>query len=60
MADTALAIALLGGDAGLRAGEMRALRGTDLDLEKGRIRVECSDWRGHVTTTKGGRTATCR
>jgi integrase len=52
-ADTALAIVLLGGDAGLRAGEMRALRWTDIDLTKGQIRVECSDWRGHVTTTMG-------
>jgi len=40
---TALAIVLLGGDAGLRTGEMRALRWTDLDLTQGQIRVECSD-----------------
>jgi integrase len=46
---------LLGGDAGLRAGEMRALRWTDVDLEKGQLRIECNEWRGHITTTKGNR-----
>ena len=46
---------LLGGDAGLRAGEMRALEWTDLDFGKRQIRVERSEWRGEVTTTKGNR-----
>ena len=41
--DAALVIVLLGGDAGLRAGEMWALRWADLDLEEGQIRVECSE-----------------
>jgi len=35
---------LLGGDAGLRAGEMRALLWTDADLERGMLRVERNDW----------------
>jgi integrase len=52
---TSHASILLGGDAGLRAGEMRALRWTDVDLDAGRLRVECSEWRGQITTTKGGR-----
>ena len=50
-----LVTVLLGGDAGLRAGEMRALEWTDLDFVKRQIRVERSDWRGLVGTTKGNR-----
>jgi integrase len=46
---------LLGGEAGLRAGEMRALLWTDVDLEKGQLRVERNEWQGHISTTKGGR-----
>jgi integrase len=48
-------VVLLGGDAGLRAGEMRALQWTDVDLEKGQLRVERNEWQGHICTTKGGR-----
>jgi integrase len=48
-------IVLLGGDAGLRAGEMRALVWTDVNLEKRQLRVERNEWQGHITTTKGGR-----
>lgn len=51
---------LLGGDAGLRAGEMRALEWTDVNLKKGQIRVERNEWRGHITSTKGNRVRTCR
>lgn len=46
---------LLGGEAGLRAGEMRALEWTDLDFVKRQIRVERSEWRGLVGSTKGNR-----
>lgn len=46
---------LLGGDAGLRCGEMMALTWDDVNLRKDQICVERSDWRGNVTTTKGGR-----
>jgi integrase len=49
-------IVLLAGQAGLRSGEIRALRWTDVNLEKRQLRVECSEWRGHVSKTKGGRT----
>lgn len=52
---TAHVVVLLGGDAGLRGGEMRALRWTDVDLQKGQLRVECNEWQGHITTTKGNR-----
>jgi integrase len=48
-------IVLLGGDAGLRCGEMMALEWSDVDLEKRQLRIERSDWKGQVTSTKGGR-----
>jgi integrase len=48
-------IVLLGGEAGLRCGEMKALEWRDIDFRKGQICVERSDWNGQVTTTKGGR-----
>jgi integrase len=48
-------IVLLGGDAGLRCGEMMALEWTDVDLAKRQLCVQRSDWKGHVTVPKGGR-----
>ena len=48
-------VALLGGDAGLRLGEIMALEWRDVDLQKRQLCVERSDWKGQVTTTKGGR-----
>ena len=48
-------IVLLGGEAGLRCGEMMALEWTDIDLTKRQLCVQRSDWKGHVTTPKGGR-----
>ena len=48
-------ITLLGGEAGLRCGEMMALECSDVDLAKGQMCVERSDWKGQVTSTKGGR-----
>jgi integrase len=52
---TAHLIVLLGGEAGLRCGEMIALEWRDVDLGKRQICVQRSDWNGQVTTTKGGR-----
>jgi integrase len=52
---TAHLIVLLGGEAGLRCGEMMALEWRDVDLGKRQICVQRSDWNGHVTTPKGGR-----
>ena len=49
-------IVLLGGEAGLRCGEVMALEWTDVDLPKRQIRVQRSDWKGQVTAPKGGRT----
>jgi integrase len=34
---------------------MMALEWRDVDLAKGQLCVERSDWKGHVTSTKGGR-----
>jgi integrase len=48
-------IVLLGGEAGLRCGEMIALEWTDVDLMKRQLTVRHSDWNGQVTTPKGGR-----
>ncbi len=48
-------IVLLGGDAGLRLGEVMALGQDDVDLQKRQLCVQHSEWKGHVTTTKGGR-----
>jgi integrase len=48
-------IVLLGAEAGLRAGEMIALEWGDVDLAKRQLCVERSEWRGHVTSPKGGR-----
>ncbi len=48
-------IVLLGGEAGLRCGEMMALEWSDVDLGKRQLRICQSEWKGHVTATKGGR-----
>ena len=48
-------IVLLGGDAGLRCGEIMALEWRDVDLHKRQLCVQRSDWKGHVTAPKGGR-----
>ena len=48
-------IALLGGEAGLRCGEMMALERTDVDMNTRQLCVARSDWKGHVTVPKGGR-----
>ena len=41
-------IVLLGGDAGLRCGDMLALEWSDVDLTKRQLCVRRSDWEGHV------------
>ncbi len=49
-----LGIVLLGGDAGLRCGEIRALRIDDIDFRgRGRLHVRRSMWRGIEGPTKG-------
>jgi integrase len=41
--------------AGLRLGEVVALEWRDVDLQARRVTVQRSDWLGHVTVPKGGR-----
>jgi len=48
-------IVLLGGEAGLRCGEIQALEWTDIDLDRRQLWVRRSDWKGHVSAPKGGR-----
>jgi integrase len=48
-------VVLLGGDAGLRLGEAMALQWTDIDLPNRQLTVQRSEWKGHVTLPKGGR-----
>jgi integrase len=49
-----LLLVLLGGEAGLRLGEMMALRWKHVDLDKRQVCVAESDWKGRVTVPKGG------
>jgi integrase len=51
----ALLIVLLGGEAGLRCGEMMGLQWTDVDLVGRKLQVARSIWKGEVTSTKGER-----
>lgn len=44
---------LLGGDAGLRLGEIRALRWEDVDLKRDRMTIGRALWREEEGTTKG-------
>jgi integrase len=53
--DNTYLMVLLGGDAGMRLGEIVALEWRDVDLDARRLTVQRSDWQGHVTTPKGGR-----
>jgi integrase len=48
-------VALLGGDAGLRCGEIIGLEWRDVDLGKRQLCIQRSEWRGHVTLPKSGR-----
>jgi integrase len=52
---TAHLVVLLGGEAGLRCGEMIGLEWGDVDLVKRQMCIQRSEWRGHVTVPKGGR-----
>lgn len=48
-------VVLLGGDAGLRGGEMIALRWGDIDFKRQHIQVQRQMWRRIVDTPKSGR-----
>ena len=51
---TTYALVLLGGDAGLRTGEIIALHRSDLDLRRRLITVLRNEYLGHVGDPKGG------
>jgi integrase len=51
----ALLTVLLGGDAGLRTGEIVGLEWSDIDFRRNFLTVSRSEWNGHVTLPKGGR-----
>ena len=53
--ENAYLMVLLGGDAGLRLGEIVELEWRDVDLQARRLTVQRSDWLGDVTVPKGGR-----
>ncbi|MFT3921037.1 MAG: site-specific integrase [Myxococcales bacterium] len=46
-------LALLGGDAGLRRGEIIALDWGNVDLRRNRLVIDRAEWKGKVTETKG-------
>lgn len=46
---------LLAGDAGLRRGEVLALRGANVDVGRGVLKVVEAEWKGEVGTPKHGR-----
>ena len=48
-------VVLLGGEAGLRCGEIMALEWGDVDLVSRQLVVTKSEWKGQVTAPKGGR-----
>src|SRR4029079_15814044 len=50
-----LLLVLLGGDAGLRCGEIIALEWGDVNLAKRQLCVRQSDWNGQLGTPKNGR-----
>jgi integrase len=47
-------VTLLGGDAGLRIGEMLGLEWTDIDLRRRQLTVQRNEWQGVVGAPKGG------
>jgi integrase len=53
--DRSALLMLLGGDAGLRLGEIMALRWVNVVFRRRTLVVAESDWRGEVTIPKGGR-----
>jgi integrase len=50
-----LAVILLGGEAGLRAGEIMGLEWADIDFRAGVLSVRRTIWKGQAVAPKGGR-----
>ena len=51
----ALVLVLLGGDAGLRIGEIVALDWARVDFAADKVHIEVADWQGHLGPPKGGK-----
>lgn len=51
----AYVVVLLGGEAGLRRGEITVLEWGDIDVKKRQLCVRRSVWQGHIDAPKGGR-----
>ena len=51
----ALVLVLLGGDAGMRIGEIMALEWSRIDYGANKVHVEFADWNGHIGPPKGGK-----
>ena len=51
---TAHLIVLLGGEAGLRCGEIMALEWRDIDLAYRQVSIARSQWKARITAPKGG------
>ena len=51
----ALVLVLLGGDAGMRIGEIIALEWSRIDYGANKVHVEFADWNGHIGPPKGGK-----
>lgn len=49
------AVVLLGGDAGLRCGEILALEWGDVELERRTLTIQRSEWMGNISAPKSGR-----
>jgi integrase len=55
MTDNTYLVVLLGGEAGLRCGEIIGLEWSDVDFGRRQLCIQRSEWRGHVHAPKGGR-----
>ena len=51
----ALVIVLLGGEAGLRRGEIIALEWTRIDFRRQQLTIDQAEWKGHVGLPKGNK-----
>ncbi|NVB41539.1 site-specific integrase [Pseudenhygromyxa sp. WMMC2535] len=53
--DRALLVVLLGGEAGLRRGEIMALEWTRVDFRRRQLTIDQAEWKGHVGLPKGNK-----
>ena len=53
--ERALLVVLLGGEAGLRRGEIMALEWTRVDFRRRQLTIDQAEWKGHVGLPKGNK-----